>query len=239
VRLTPRREQPLQRGFAATLCLFGAVFFIVAFDHRRRPVAKAKLPTTEQVKAFLEEVKSQTDRGAAIVASAVVENLIEVVILERLIELPGERKDALFYRMGAPLSSFSAKVEMAFALGIIANELRLTLHLIRDLRNKFAHRVEALTFDHQDIDSIIKSRASPSVRESSEPNREKFMKIFYACTIILIGTWGADMRLKSLEETHADHFLRWFATAVETAQEAVREVGGAKPPSGQHRPRPG
>src|ERR1700730_9110602 len=133
-----------------------------------------------------------------------------MVILARLIEISAERKEVLFDKMGAPLRSFSAKIELAFALGVIANELRLTLHLIRDVRNKFAHRIESLTFDHTDIVKMIETRATPSVKAMKTSTREKFLSIFHASAIILFGTWAADMRIKSLEQTHADHFLEWI-----------------------------
>jgi hypothetical protein len=201
-------------------------------------MAKTATHTAAHVKAFLKEVESQSDRGAAIVAASVIEELTKLIILDRLIELSAERKEALFDRMNAPLSSFSAKIELAFALGVIANELRLTLHLIRDIRNKFAHRIESLTFDHPDIATMIATRASPSVQAMQKSVREKFMAIFNASAIVLYGTWAADMRIRSLEETHTDHFLKWFAAAVQTAQGQAPGAKGANPASESSPPKP-
>jgi hypothetical protein len=181
-------------------------------------MAKAPIQTPEQIKAILQEVSSQSDRGAAIVAAAAIEELTEQVILERFIKLSSDRTEALFRRMNAPLSSFAAKIEIAFAIGIIANELRLTLHFIRDVRNKFAHRIESLTFDHPEIAAIIEKRMAERVAAKKKSNRDKYMEVFHAASVILIGTRGAEMRIKPLEETHADHFLRFFAEAVRVAQ---------------------
>src|SRR5687768_9142964 len=102
------------------------------------PMAKKPLHTSEQITAFLEELKTQSDRGVAIVAASVLEEITKGLILARLIELSSDRRDTLFEKTGAPLSSFSAKIEMAFALGAITNEIRLGLHLIREIRNRFA-----------------------------------------------------------------------------------------------------
>jgi len=41
-------------------------------------MAKKKIHTPDQVSAFLEELKTQTDRGMAIVAAAVLEELVEL-----------------------------------------------------------------------------------------------------------------------------------------------------------------
>jgi hypothetical protein len=167
----------------------------------------------------------------------VIEELVEQVILERLIKLSSDRKDAIFYRMGAPLSSFSAKIEMAYALGIIANELRLTLHLIREIRNKFAHEIEALTFDHHEVAELIDTRASQHIKNLTVSRRDKFMSMFNATAIILVGTWAADMRIKPLEETHAEHFVHWFAYALGQAREPVPPIEESTPPP-DHQPKP-
>jgi hypothetical protein len=54
-----------------------------------------------------------------------LEELLELVICARLIEISSNRKEALFDKMNAPLSSLSAKIEMAFALGIISESAGL------------------------------------------------------------------------------------------------------------------
>jgi hypothetical protein len=151
-------------------------------------MAKATVHSKEQVKAFVEEVKTQSDRGTAIVATAILDELLALIISARFIELSSERRDTLFTRMGAPLSSFSAKIEVAFALRTINNDARLALHLLRDVRNKFAHRVEPLTFDHPEVAKIIEDRVSEVIKKAQKPLREQFLGIFSALTIVLYGT---------------------------------------------------
>jgi hypothetical protein len=90
---------------------------------------------------------------------------------------------------------------------------------------------------------MLEKRATPSVMALSKPYREKFLSIFQGCTLVLIGIWGADMRLKPLQETHAEHFLKWFQSAFQTAEEraaarkaAAKEVANRKPGSSQSKP---
>jgi hypothetical protein len=85
------------------------------------------------VETYVEELKMQTDRGAGIVAAAVVEEALEFTIKRRLIELSNSRADSLFGRM-RPLSSFSAKTELGFALGLYDDKLRHPLNMIRDIQ---------------------------------------------------------------------------------------------------------
>jgi Kef-type K+ transport system membrane component KefB len=96
-------------------------------------MSKPKSHTQDQVAATLEELKSQTDRGTAIIAAAVLDDILHQVLLARLIQLGSERHEGLFERTGAPLYSFSAKIEMCFAVGALSNQARLALHLIRDV----------------------------------------------------------------------------------------------------------
>ena len=170
-------------------------------------MAKERVHTSEQITAFLDELKSQTDRGAAVIAAAVLDELFQMLLLARLTQIGNERKEALFDKIGAPLSSFSAKIELAFALGIISNEARLAAHLIRDVRNKFAHRIEQLTFDHSEVTELLQKRAPPSVKAMEVSVRDQFLTLFQGLAVVLYGTLGADIRIKSIEETHAAHTL--------------------------------
>jgi len=180
-------------------------------------MAKPRVHTTDQIKAFVEELKGQSDRGTAIVACAVLEELSEMVLLARFIELSRERKEAIFDKIGAPLSTFSAKIELAYALGIIRNEARLGLHLMRDVRNKFAHRIDPLKFDDPEITRMIDSRGSQAVKSMKGNTREKYLAMFSALATILYGTIAIDIRIRPLEETHQEDFLRLIQMAIEAA----------------------
>jgi len=57
-----------------------------------------------------------------------------------------ERVDGLFGG-DAPLATFSSKIKLAFALGLITRKTRRQLDVIRQLRNDFAHARGALDFD--------------------------------------------------------------------------------------------
>ncbi len=55
--------------------------------------------------------------------------------------------DPLFNTYG-PLSTFAARIQVAFAMGIITPRMRHQLDLIRRMRNDFAHDWDAADFDH-------------------------------------------------------------------------------------------
>jgi hypothetical protein len=140
-----------------------------------------------------------------------------MLLLARFIELGSERKEALFDKIGAPLSTLSAKIEVAFALGVISNEARLAAHFVRDVRNKFAHRIEALSFDHPDMAEIIEKRTLPSAKKVLSTNRERFLGTMQGLAAALYGTLAADIRIRSLEETHQAHFARIMVEIIKAA----------------------
>jgi len=97
----------------------------------------------------IKELENQTDRGAAIIGAALVEERLTEAIESRL--LPNTiKKDKLLNETG-PLGTFSAKIDMAYGLGFFGENSHKDLHIIRKIRNKFAHRIEPLTFTIQSI----------------------------------------------------------------------------------------
>jgi len=184
-------------------------------------MARKTVHTRDQVSAFLNELKTQSDRGVAVVAAAMLEELLELVILARLIEIPSKRKESLFDKMNAPLSSLSAKIEIAFALGTINESARRAMHLVREVRNKFAHRLEPLTFHHPEVVALLGGDdAMPSVKAMNKPTKEQFLDTIQALAVVLYGTLAADIRIKSLEETHQEHFVH-VAMQIHTLSQAA------------------
>lgn len=75
--------------------------------------------------------------------------------------------DALFEPSG-PLGAFSARVDLAFSLGLLDTSTHRELHLVRKIRNEFGHSYEPLSFDTD----AIKNRCNELnriPRDSQEP----------------------------------------------------------------------
>jgi len=161
--------------------------------------------TQEQMQAIADEIEKQTDRGAAIVAAALLDNILENLIVARLIIQSPKRRKALFGQF-APLRSFSAKIELGFALGLFNNQRRESLELIREVRNKFAHRLEAAGFDHSEIAAVVEAKVPPDVRGWALSSRQKF--IFVCNTLIVFLGMAAQfpqIQVKALDDEPAYH----------------------------------
>jgi hypothetical protein len=101
-------------------------------------------------RALVSELKQQSDRGAAIVGAAWVEEEMDAAIAEFLKDEKKARQ-RLFGRNGA-LSTFSTKIDLCSR--VIASDL----HIIRDIRNDFAHTILA-------PGSEVLSFSSPHIRD--------------------------------------------------------------------------
>jgi len=190
-------------------------------------MAKSKPHSPEQIAAFLEELKSQTDRGTAVIGAAVLDDLLIQVLTERFVKLGSERYEGLFDRTGAPISTFSARIELCFAVGTINNSSRLMLHLIRDIRNAFAHRIEQMTFDHPDVAEMIDKRILHGFKKPGKSRRDMFIDTFVALSFTIYGTLSAtDIRIKHLEETHQAHFQKLLDDYNQTLKEVIQAAQG-------------
>jgi hypothetical protein len=68
--------------------------------------------------------------------------------------------ESLFEALG-PLASSSSRIQMAAALYWLNKPTYLNLHLIRKIRNEFAHKPFCRTFEEKRISSLVTSMAAP------------------------------------------------------------------------------
>jgi hypothetical protein len=155
------------------------------------------------------ELNQQTDRGAAIVGAAFLDTLLEITILARLRPLSRKIKDDLFGH-DKPLSSFSGKINIGFALGLLTTSLHHDLMLVRQIRNKFAHRVEPLTFDDAEIRPMCERLKIPVESElrPSDPRSQFVVVVTLAAAIMNLqqahGLLGGPIQLSQLHDPELD-----------------------------------
>lgn len=122
------------------------------------------------------ELKKESDRGCALVAAAYLENEINELLHRFFIKQGSKAREALFDFNG-PAGTFSSKIKMSAALGLIPEEIHKALDLIRKMRNEFAHLHEPLDFESSKIKQQVQSLL-PSLDTPQESTRDSFiMKI--------------------------------------------------------------
>ena len=86
---------------------------------------------------FAEEFEKESDRAAVILVSAKLDELLYLALTRKLLPCPTAQDDLL--RTDGPLGSFASRITLAHRLGLIDDTFARTLHLIRRIRNDFAH----------------------------------------------------------------------------------------------------
>jgi hypothetical protein len=116
------------------------------------------------LEAIHKEFAPESDRGAALVAGAMLDEALKSLLSKRLV--PPERKDRDTLARDAPLSTFSARINAASQMGLISRYLARDLHLIRSIRNEFAHHPFECTFQSAKVKNWVKL-----LEEGSDYNR--------------------------------------------------------------------
>jgi DNA-binding MltR family transcriptional regulator len=112
------------------------------------------LSSTEvEISSILAELQAQSDRGCAIIAASILEELLEELLKKRLIGGTAMMERLFSFDKNGPLAHFKAKIDIAYSIGLISAEKRADLHAIRDIRNRFAHRVEPIDFSDKKIEA--------------------------------------------------------------------------------------
>lgn len=86
---------------------------------------------------FVEEFKGENDRAAVILGAAKLDSLL-MQILDRFL-LPSLSSNDELLDGDSPLSTFNARINVCYRLGLISSEFAKSLHLVRRIRNAFAH----------------------------------------------------------------------------------------------------
>jgi mannitol operon repressor len=88
-----------------------------------------------------EEWKKETERGLALTAAAFLDDILNELIQSLLLQNKGAEQ--LFHGSNPPLGNFGTRISAAFALGLISENEYRRVHLVRKVRNIFAHSVKA------------------------------------------------------------------------------------------------
>jgi hypothetical protein len=103
---------------------------------------------------FAEQLTAESDRGSVIVSASVIDDVLAKLIQAMLVPSV-EKRDELFEGATAPFSTFSARIDLAYRLGLIKVETRASFHLLRKIRNDFAHVIDAKNFESESVQSRL------------------------------------------------------------------------------------
>lgn len=126
-------------------------------------------PDSAALIAGVNRLHAQASAAVGIVGAAVVDEQIRRALLTKMRSLNSEMKKRLFDDPNGSLSSFSAKIDMAYALQIISKAQYDDLTTVRKIRNEFAHSGAIMTFDSPEIREYFKRFTSFEASETDYP----------------------------------------------------------------------
>ena len=155
-------------------------------------------------KPIIDEIGKQSDRGAALIASSYLEDVLESS-LKSLIWSDTKTNKEVFAGTG-PFATFSAKINVCYMLGLYPQEIQKICHTVRKIRNEFAHEIQPISFSTQQISNLCGNlsvpvfsspdgSAAPQVIvdfrdqiSAAKDNRERFMASIIMVTALLATT---------------------------------------------------
>lgn len=125
------------------------------------------------VNDIITEINSGSDRVAAVVGGALIDEILRRTLRNSLRQDSKALDEAA--QANGPLATFSACINMGYLLGLYGKEVKRDLHILRKIRNEFAHQLNA-TFSTQKIANLslslnLAERFTADIKR--DPNKEK------------------------------------------------------------------
>lgn len=121
------------------------------------------------------DLVNESDRGVFIVAAAYIEDVLDEVLKQKIAEIkPSKGFVKNLFDLSGPLSSFSSKIAICYAFGLISKATYEDLSILRKLRNKAAHCHSEIDIDNQDtVNQILSLRCVKVASERVAANKMK------------------------------------------------------------------
>lgn len=150
-------------------------------------------PEFVELSKFAKEFQEESDRGAALVASSLLDERLKK-ILESFFTDVSSSKD-LLEGFNAPLGTLSARISAAYALGLIQENEYQECNIIRRIRNEFGHKWKDVSFDSLQIKTLCDSLPRLGPPDTDYTNART---IFNFAVIILVTdlVWRATAVIK-------------------------------------------
>lgn len=155
----------------------------------------------EPVGKFIASLYQETDRGCSLMAAAFLDDALLELLKKNLIR--DKRVSDKLFESNQPFGNFSSKIDVAYALGLIGKAVHQDLHLVRKIRNDFAHVADPIGFEH----APIKSRCSELTLHTLESNA-KPRKIFTRTVSSILAVLHVETALSSHPSTKKDLMIK-------------------------------
>ena len=180
-------------------------------------MAKEKKPNTKSsslelvlFNQWFDEFSKESDRAAVILGAAKLDLGLRGLLARRLLPNPSGQDELL--DTDKPISTFSARINLAYRLGLIDKRFANWLHLIRRIRNDFAHEAVGAELGSGSHRDRVKELVAPfrknkrferlaSKYPSKLPQASKYFRT--VLSILVVRLEGATRSTRTVDETDA------------------------------------
>jgi DNA-binding MltR family transcriptional regulator len=155
----------------------------------KRPFKKP--PTSKEFDAAIKELDTDGPRGCAVLAHALLETIMERLLRSRMVPLL-EREEGELFKGTAPLATMSARVRLAYSLGIIDGQTRDYLNIVSLIRNKLAHTDVVKTFETPEVAHECKKLFPHAVWAKDSEPRQLYIRSVKMLMITLMNLYVLD-----------------------------------------------
>jgi hypothetical protein len=112
-------------------------------DHIAAPV--------RAVTDFRKTLNQESDRGCALMAAAYLDERLGDLLKSFFVH--NDKVINKMFDFNGPFGTFSSRIDSAYALGLLPENVRKDIHLVRKIRNDFAHVSKPITFNDEPMAS--------------------------------------------------------------------------------------
>lgn len=172
--------------------------------------------------SFRHALAEESDRGCALYAAAYLDRALSDLLFVSLVAHKKIEED--LFKSSAPLSTFSARIKMAYYLGKLPPSGRRDLETIRSIRNDFAHHPEYIDFTAQSIRARC-DNLTLIWREPDAGPRAKFTAAVSALlALIHVETLRANAPAECAEMELDETFKQKVQTMAKASAEAIERA---------------
>ncbi|EGR2303273.1 MULTISPECIES: hypothetical protein [Vibrio] len=164
-------------------------------------------------RALRKELSKESDRGCALYAVSYIESALSDLLYCALASDKKIEKD--LFEGTAPLSTFSAKINMAYYLGKISKAEKTDLNIIKKIRNQFAHVAAPMTFESGKIPDQCKGLFLSYHSPSGTPREHFTATIFGLLARINIETLKCEAPDIKADDTPSKEDKEKFRSSIE------------------------
>ena len=177
---------------------------------------------SEKAMSLLDSLSKESDRGLALLATAYIDKAMEELLVAFF--LNDKKICKSIFEGYSPLATFSSKIDISFLCGLIPVKAKQDLHLIRKIRNEFAHYPSEITFESAKIDKLC-NQLYYDIFIGKISLRRKFQR----CVLSILGminaeTFSSKHRAKRADiDLEADEFKELHRAMIETINDAFEK----------------